>query len=147
MQALGHRPIVHLVVGLPGAGKTTLAKQLEAEGPALRLTPDEWQILLYGDANPEHLRDLVEGKLIEIGMRAAELGSNVVLDFGFWGVDERSSLRWIAEQVGVRLQPFCWAAWCSAACFLSSSRSMSLTWPISWSSCLPLSMPGWLKTK
>jgi predicted kinase len=49
-------------------------------------------------------RDLVEGKLVQIGMRAAELGANVVLDFGFWGTDERSALRWIAETVGARAE-------------------------------------------
>ena len=41
--------IVYLIVGLPGAGKTTRAKQLEVNAPALRLTPDEWQIVLFGD--------------------------------------------------------------------------------------------------
>ena len=35
---------LHLMVGLPCSGKTTLAKQLEQERSALRLTPDEWQI-------------------------------------------------------------------------------------------------------
>ena len=35
-------------------------------------------------------------------MRAAELGINVVFDFGFWGKDERSALRWIAGAVGAR---------------------------------------------
>jgi predicted kinase len=35
-------------------------------------------------------------------MRAAELGINVVFDFGFWGKDERSALRWIAATVGAR---------------------------------------------
>jgi predicted kinase len=38
--------IVYLIVGLPGAGKTTHAKELEASTSALRLTPDEWQIAL-----------------------------------------------------------------------------------------------------
>jgi predicted kinase len=38
------------MVGLPGAGKTTLAKQLEVEHKVLRLTPDEWIPILYGDA-------------------------------------------------------------------------------------------------
>ena len=37
-------------------------------------------------------------------MRAAELGTNVVLDFGFWGKDERSALRWIAGTLGARSQ-------------------------------------------
>ena len=35
---------LHLMVGLPCSGKTTLAKQLEQERSALRLTPDEWQV-------------------------------------------------------------------------------------------------------
>jgi predicted kinase len=96
--------IVYLIVGLPGAGKTTYAKELETSAPALRLTPDEWQIMLFGDRNPPDKRDLVEGKLVHIGMRAAELGTNVVFDFGFWGKDERSALRWIAGTVGARSQ-------------------------------------------
>jgi predicted kinase len=29
------------------------------------------------------------------------LGTSVVLDFGFWGRDERSALRWLAEEAGV----------------------------------------------
>jgi predicted kinase len=91
--------LVYLIVGLPGAGKTTQAKELEISAPALRLTPDEWQIALFGDQNPPDKRDLVEGKLIQLGMRAAELGINVVFDFGFWGKDERSALRWIAGTV------------------------------------------------
>jgi predicted kinase len=96
--------IVYLIVGLPGAGKTTYAKKLETSAPALRLTPDEWQVMLFGDRNPPDKRDLVEGKLVDIGMRAAELGTNVVFDFGFWGKDERSALRWIAGAVGARSQ-------------------------------------------
>ena len=95
---------VFLIVGLPAAGKTTHAKELELSAPALRLTPDEWQIALFGDQNPPDKRDLVEGKLVQLGMRAAELGTNVVLDFGFWGRDERSALRWIAAAVGARGQ-------------------------------------------
>jgi predicted kinase len=60
--------------------------------------------MLFGDRNPPDKRDLVEGKLVELGMRAAQLGTNVVFDFGFWGKDERSALRWIAGAVGARSQ-------------------------------------------
>ena len=95
---------VYLIVGLPGAGKTTHAKHLEVTAPALRLTTDEWQIALFDDQNPPDKRDLVEGKLIHLGMRTAELGTNVVLDFGFWSEAERSALRWIATAVGARSQ-------------------------------------------
>ena len=47
-------------------------------------------------------RDRIEGKLVEVGMRAAALGLNVVFDFGLWGRDERSALRWIVGTLGVR---------------------------------------------
>ena len=45
--------IVYLIVGLPGAGKTSRAKELEISTPALRLTPDEWQ-----GADEQSLADL-----------------------------------------------------------------------------------------
>lgn len=95
---------VYLIVGLPGAGKTTRAKELEARESALRLTPDEWQIAIFGGENPRAQRDLVEGKLLQLGMRAAQLGIDVVFDFGLWGRDERSALRWIAGTLGVGSQ-------------------------------------------
>ena len=37
----GEPPILSLMVGLPGSGKTHRAKELAREGGALRLTPDE----------------------------------------------------------------------------------------------------------
>ena len=37
-------------------------------------------------------------------MRALRLHTNVILDFGFWSKDERSSLRWIAKQIGATSQ-------------------------------------------
>ncbi|MEP6851728.1 MAG: ATP-binding protein [bacterium] len=98
------RAVAYLIVGLPGAGKTTHAKELETSESAPRLTPDEWQISLFGHQNPPDKRDLMEGKLVQLGLRAAQLGINVVFDFGFWGKDERSALRWIAGTVGARGQ-------------------------------------------
>jgi predicted kinase len=95
---------VYLIVGLPGAGKTTRAKELEASERALRLTPDEWQISIFDGENPMDKRDIIEGELVRVGMRVAQLGTNVVLDYGLWGKDERSALRWIAATVGARGQ-------------------------------------------
>ena len=58
------------MVGLPFSGKTTLARKLEQECSALRLTPDEWQIRLFGqDAKePEHdsRHSLIEAMLWNI---------------------------------------------------------------------------------
>ena len=95
--------ILYLIVGLPGAGKTTKARQLEVEASALRFTPDEWMKSLFGRNDPA-TRDILEGRLIWIALRALRLHTNVILDFGFWSKDERSSLRWIAKQIGAKSQ-------------------------------------------
>ena len=97
---------LHLMVGLPCSGKTTLAKKLEQERSALRLTPDEWQICLFGQdaAEPEHdaRHSLIEAMLWNIASRALELGTNVILDFGFWAREEREDYRSRAKQLGAR---------------------------------------------
>jgi predicted kinase len=87
------RPILFLTMGLPGTGKTTAARRIEVERQALRLTKDEWVKALYGPANPQSAQDVIEGRLIDIGLRALELGVNVVIDYGLWARDERSALR------------------------------------------------------
>src|SRR6476659_6005819 len=94
------QPTLFLNVGLPGAGKTTAARRLEVEERALRLTKDEWVKALYGHENPPSAQDVIEGRLIQIGLRALELGNNVVIDFGLWGRDERSALRQAAADRG-----------------------------------------------
>jgi predicted kinase len=93
-----------LLVGLPGAGKTTLATELAAAHRALRLTPDEWMIPLFGDADADGKRDVLEGRLITVALHALRLGTNVVLDFGLWSRDERSALRWLARSAGAACQ-------------------------------------------
>ncbi|MEV6976602.1 ATP-binding protein [Kitasatospora sp. NPDC093806] len=89
-----------LMTGLPAAGKTTRARQLAAEHRALRLTPDEWMTPLFGMAEPDGMRDVLEGRLLRLGLDALELGVDVVVDFGGWSRDERSAIRWLAASVG-----------------------------------------------
>ena len=95
---------LHLMVGLPCSGKTTLAQKLEHELPALRLTPDEWHIRLFGQDAEESEHDarhsLIEAMLWNIASRALELGTNVILDFGFWAREEREDYRSRAKQLG-----------------------------------------------
>lgn len=98
------RPTLFLTVGLPGTGKTTEARRIEVEKKALRLTKDEWVKALYGMGNPPSASDVIEGRLIEIGLRALELGVNVVIDFGLWGRDERSALRAAAADLGAAVE-------------------------------------------
>jgi predicted kinase len=81
------QPTLFLTVGLPCTGKTTAARRIEIEQNALRLTKDEWVKALYGHENPRSAQEVIEGRLIQIGLRALELGTNVVIDYGLWGRD------------------------------------------------------------
>jgi predicted kinase len=91
-----------LMVGLPGAGKTTRARELALSHPALRLTPDEWHLPLFGKSlRADGKRDVLEGRMITLALRTLRLGTSVVLDFGLGGRDERSALRWLAGEAGV----------------------------------------------
>ena len=93
-----------LMCGLPGSGKTTVARRLEHERRALRLTPDEWIGPLYGtnlsQAALDACRDPVEGVQWAIAARALSLGVNVILDFGFWSRVERDDFRARAAALG-----------------------------------------------
>jgi predicted kinase len=103
-QARENRPTLHLICGLPCAGKTTLARRLEHERSALRLTPDEWHTRLFGldleDAAHDVRHDLIESLLWTIAARVLTLGVNAILDFGFWGQSEREDYRARAKQLG-----------------------------------------------
>jgi predicted kinase len=96
------RPTLHLTVGLPGVGKTTLARELERATGALRLTPDEWMLPLFGLHWTDFAgtRDVLEGRLVWVGHQVLRAGVSVILDFGCWSPDERYALRAIADLAG-----------------------------------------------
>ncbi|MBX7266253.1 ATP-binding protein [Micromonospora sp. Llam7] len=98
------QPTLFLTVGLPCTGKTTAARRIEIEQEALRLTKDEWVKALYGRENPPSAGDVIEGRLLQIGLRALDLGNNVVIDFGLWDRNERSALRQAAADLGAAVE-------------------------------------------
>lgn len=99
----GH-PKLYVMVGLPAAGKTTLAHRIEIEHRALRFTPDKWMIPLFGESMANGKRNVLEGRFIATALSALRLGFNVVLDFGVWAKDERTALRWLASTVGAECE-------------------------------------------
>jgi predicted kinase len=100
--AVSSKPTLHLTVGLPGVGKTTLARRLEQVSGGLRLTPDEWMAPLFGLRWAEfgEKRDVLEGRLVWVGHQVLRAGVPVILDFGCWSPDERYALRAIADLAG-----------------------------------------------
>jgi len=90
-----------LIVGLPGAGKTSLARRLEEERKALRLTPDEWMDALFHTSEFEGRRWVLESELFwGVAARALELEANVILDYGCWSREERDLFRTRAQDLG-----------------------------------------------
>jgi predicted kinase len=93
---------LHLICGLPCAGKTTLAKQLERDLPALRLPADEWMLRITVGGNDPDKRTAVEGLLWETAVRAVILGINAVVENGFWTRAERDEWRARAAASGIK---------------------------------------------
>jgi len=98
---------LHLLCGLPGAGKTTLAKKLELDISAVRFCPDDWIVRLLSDPldskERDRLRDIVEGLQWDLAQNLLNLGTSVVLENGFWSKVERMQYRKAAETLGAKV--------------------------------------------
>ena len=93
-----------LICGLPGSGKTRLAKQLAAKLRAVRFSPDEWKHDLDIDYYDETRRVRLEARLWRLGQELLGLGQSVIFENGFWTREERDRLRLAARAVGVRVE-------------------------------------------
>ncbi|MGH6957680.1 MAG: AAA family ATPase [Caulobacteraceae bacterium] len=94
----------HLLCGLPGSGKTTLAREIEARAPALLLSPDPWMARVVRNGWDAKRREAVKALQLDLAKRALELGINVVSDAGFWLRRERDLARETARQAGADAQ-------------------------------------------
>jgi predicted kinase len=97
-----------LICGMAGAGKTTLAKQLETSRQAFRLCPDEWiKAVIKDEADKvelDRLRSPIEALQWEVAQRLLQLGISVILENGFWGKEEREKYRLEAKALGARVE-------------------------------------------
>ena len=89
-----------MLMGLPGSGKTTFARRLEAERSALLLAPDIWMARIVGDGYDAERRNAVKAVQLDLAERILSLGCDVILEFGFFRRAERDDTRARAQRVG-----------------------------------------------
>lgn len=97
-------PRLILTCGLPGAGKTVLAKRLALSRPAVRFTKDEWLWALGTTPWDRSMNIMVEAHLWRLAQETLSSGLSVVVDFGLWARSERDEMRAAARDLGVGVE-------------------------------------------
>lgn len=93
-----------IICGLPGSGKTTLAKKLEESLNAIRFAPDEWMEALAIDIYDEDSRARIEALQWKFSQELLRLDQTVIIEWGTWGKSERDTLREGARKLGAAVE-------------------------------------------
>lgn len=93
-----------LFCGLPGSGKTTLAKRLERDGRGIRLCTDDWQAEIgvgYADVD---FHERLQPVLYRHALELLRHGTDVILEDGLWRRVERTQKFADARAAGARIE-------------------------------------------
>ena len=97
------RPTLTLFCGLPGAGKTTLARRLEADGVGVRICTDDWQADLGVPHSDTDFHERLQPVLYRHALTLLQHGTDVILEDGLWMREEREQKFGDARQRGARI--------------------------------------------
>ena len=101
---LHNQPTLTLFCGLPGSGKTTLAKKLEQAGKGIRICTDDWQEYLGVDHSNEEFHNKLQTRLYELALTLLRNGQNIILEDGLWQKSERNQKRADAKSFNARTE-------------------------------------------
>jgi len=100
-------PLLHLICGLPGAGKTTLANKIAQETGAIRFCPDDWIKNIWkekAETDGNSYRENVEQLQWELAKNLLGNNIDVIIEWGTWGQSEREKLRDEARAIGAKVK-------------------------------------------
>jgi predicted kinase len=96
-------PTLTLFCGLPGSGKTRIAKQIEAKTGAIRVCTDDWIADIGANHFDEELREPLQGRLYRLAQNLLSCGVDVILEDGLWSKDERDEKLATAQKIGANI--------------------------------------------
>ena len=102
--AVGVVATVTLFCGLPGAGKTSLARQLAGEGKGVRICTDQWQHDLGVAHTDADFHERLQGLLYRHALAMLRAGCDAILEDGLWRAEERAEKFRDARECGARIE-------------------------------------------
>jgi len=101
---INFRPTLILFCGLPGSGKTTLAKHLEIQGKGVRICTDDWQDSLEMNLNDDNFHEKLQKRLYDHALELLRHGQSVILEDGLWMKIERDEKLADAKKCGAKTE-------------------------------------------
>jgi predicted kinase len=93
-----------IICGLPGTGKTTLAKALAQQHDGTVYCADDWMDALGIDLWDSAKRDAIEALQWQQAQDLLRLGGIAIIEWGTWGRSERDALREGARALGAAVE-------------------------------------------